>query len=75
MTADKETAGHGANPAGREYGSFGDGTGSKRRAGRSEAQGNRPARNPSQPAPSWAPPRGWAAAELVDRLWTVWRRR
>jgi hypothetical protein len=37
------------------------------KAGRPEAQGNRIQRSRSQAAPTWFAPRGWHAAELLER--------
>ncbi len=52
-----------------EKGSLAGGTGVKPSGGRPAAQGNHVERNPCQRAPSYAPPEGWHAADLLDSLW------
>lgn len=41
----------------------------KNNGGRPAAQGNRVERNRDQRPPRWDPPRGWTAAELLDKVW------
>jgi hypothetical protein len=54
---------------GREAsGCFGGQSQNHNTAGRREAQGIAIERNASQRAPTWAPPAGWHAAELLDEL-------
>ena len=65
---DKEEARHGGNPASLKTDSARSGK-SKPTGGRPANQENRPARNPSQPAPKWRELPGDRAMRLLERLW------
>lgn len=66
----------GSAPAqpGREGDSPGGRINIKVTGGRPEVQGNRNARNASQPAPAWSDPPGTAAMRMLGNLWGPPRR-